>query len=637
MRPEVVDLPPLLKPHLLVERLDIEQFSEVRLHPVHQISVNILGRLLYLKARRKPILMRALVQQRAVALHVYQAAGTHKTAVALEKNRARDPLRALLILWLGVAEGEPNLADLTGCEKILNEFDARTQKRNILQTIVMRRFSTAPKSVALDIDANEVALRMPPGQSHRVLALSTAQFERDRVVVSECAFRPYALVHRTAAHDALDIRFVNVGKRFVICPFLELAFAHFAAKLRQMFAQRPHLLFVVLDWGLGHATRTFPLISQAAEMLGRGELSRVSVASSGAALDWLELHVGQSHPAVLCFEKPGADIRYSKYFKQLKLVQLLPTFLKSLRKEQIWCQSFCSAHGVSHIVSDNCYGGFFRDPSSPQDAVHSAIITHQLSPALPYLLRPLGRWIVHRWLAPFHEIWVPDWANARAGAKGGLMAGAMAAPLARDAGRTTFVGPLSRFDRGAGGAGAGPEEAAGAGARAVERKYTLVASVSGPAPHRGNMEAAARSIFLRDGRPAVIFAGQPSAPPEEQVEQNVTTIYNPSSRQIRAAFLEAEVLICRSGYTTLMDLTALGKTAILVPTPGQPEQLALAKRWSSEFGWRNMSQTELSSLPEQASSGRIPAQLKHPGKLAFPTDAHDVRLNFLQEFLHQTA
>jgi UDP-N-acetylglucosamine:LPS N-acetylglucosamine transferase len=40
--------------------------------------------------------------------------------------------------------------------------------------------------------------------------------------------------------------------------------------------------------------------------------------------------------------------------------------------------------------------------------------------------------------------------------------------------------------------------------------------------------------------------------------------------------LESELIISRSGYSTIMDLAALGKKAIFVPTPGQMEQEYLA-------------------------------------------------------------
>jgi predicted glycosyltransferase len=34
----------------------------------------------------------------------------------------------------------------------------------------------------------------------------------------------------------------------------------------------------------------------------------------------------------------------------------------------------------------------------------------------------------------------------------------------------------------------------------------------------------------------------------------------------------AELIVSRSGYTTLMDLAAIQRSALIIPTPGQPEQ-----------------------------------------------------------------
>jgi UDP-N-acetylglucosamine:LPS N-acetylglucosamine transferase len=40
--------------------------------------------------------------------------------------------------------------------------------------------------------------------------------------------------------------------------------------------------------------------------------------------------------------------------------------------------------------------------------------------------------------------------------------------------------------------------------------------------------------------------------------------------------MKAEFVISRSGYSTVMDIAALQKKSILVPTPGQTEQEYLA-------------------------------------------------------------
>ncbi|MFN8699531.1 MAG: glycosyltransferase, partial [Flavobacteriales bacterium] len=62
----------------------------------------------------------------------------------------------------------------------------------------------------------------------------------------------------------------------------------------------------------------------------------------------------------------------------------------------------------------------------------------------------------------------------------------------------------------------------------------------------------------------------------------------------------AKQIVCRSGYTTLMDLHALGRNAVLIPTPGQTEQEYLAAHFHDTFGWPVIRQerivTELPAL-----------------------------------------
>ena len=55
-----------------------------------------------------------------------------------------------------------------------------------------------------------------------------------------------------------------------------------------------------------------------------------------------------------------------------------------------------------------------------------------------------------------------------------------------------------------------------------------------------------------------------------------------NSRQLEQTFNESEIVLCRSGYTTIMDLVKLEKKAYFIPTPGQYEQEYLAKKLKEE-------------------------------------------------------
>ena len=51
-----------------------------------------------------------------------------------------------------------------------------------------------------------------------------------------------------------------------------------------------------------------------------------------------------------------------------------------------------------------------------------------------------------------------------------------------------------------------------------------------------------------------------------------------TSNELEQAFNESKVVLCRSGYTTIMDLAKLRKKAFFIPTPGQYEQEYLARK-----------------------------------------------------------
>ncbi|MCU0350857.1 MAG: glycosyltransferase, partial [Flavobacterium sp.] len=66
-------------------------------------------------------------------------------------------------------------------------------------------------------------------------------------------------------------------------------------------------------------------------------------------------------------------------------------------------------------------------------------------------------------------------------------------------------------------------------------------------------------------------------------QENQITFYNyMNSEQLEIAFNESDKIVCRSGYTTVMDLAHLGKKAFFIPTPGQYEQEYLARKYQRE-------------------------------------------------------
>ncbi len=55
----------------------------------------------------------------------------------------------------------------------------------------------------------------------------------------------------------------------------------------------------------------------------------------------------------------------------------------------------------------------------------------------------------------------------------------------------------------------------------------------------------------------------------------------------------AKHIICRSGYSSVMELLALKKSALFVPTPGQTEQEYLAEYYEKEGLFSHCTQDKL--------------------------------------------
>lgn len=55
-----------------------------------------------------------------------------------------------------------------------------------------------------------------------------------------------------------------------------------------------------------------------------------------------------------------------------------------------------------------------------------------------------------------------------------------------------------------------------------------------------------------------------------------------TSTELETVLNESEIVLSRSGYTSIMDLAKLEKKAFFIPTPGQFEQEYLAKKLEAE-------------------------------------------------------
>lgn len=303
-----------------------------------------------------------------------------------------------------------------------------------------------------------------------------------------------------------------------------------------------------MDWGLGHASRSVPLIRRM-----QAEGHQIILASSGRALAFWRDYF----PELKVLEKPGYRIRYSRFLPLTAgLVLKSSSFFKTIRDENVWLELQNRHEHFDEVYSDNCYGLYHQK-------INCTIITHQLMIKCP----PLFKWMegsLHKkiigWTNKFNRCWVPDYEGPN------NLSGDLSHKYALPA-NATFIGPLSRFQ--------------GMKIPVASNEYGLCAIVSGPEPQRSEFEKYCIERIKATGKKGVLLRGLPekSANMTQDLQLENIEVYNHLKDDLMLEkIMHSEQIICRSGYSTIMDLHVLGKKAIFIPTKGQTEQDYLWKK-----------------------------------------------------------
>jgi hypothetical protein len=243
----------------------------------------------------------------------------------------------------------------------------------------------------------------------------------------------------------------------------------------------------------------------------------------------------------------------------------LPAMILSVVREHKQVCKLVKLFGIRLVISDNRYGLYCRD-------AHTVIVTHQLSPVLPGLLSvfeyPLYL-VIRAFINRFDECWIPDLAGIRHNYSGKLSHRFTLPVNAR------FIGLLSRFDR-------VPADSSSS----RNPVYDLAVVMSGPEPQLGIFCKMVWQQAARLPVRTIIIGGMGEAPPETEKEDGtgeyVKWVPHLSREHFKAILENAGMIICRAGYSGISDLAILKRTALLVPTPGQPEQEYLARYLSDK-------------------------------------------------------
>ena len=273
------------------------------------------------------------------------------------------------------------------------------------------------------------------------------------------------------------------------------------------------------------------------------------VAADGPPLAFLQ----KEFPPLVFFRFRGKTVRYpEKGNMVLKMLAQAPSLFFSIWKEHKELKKMIFEVGASVVISDNRYGLWSKHAKT-------VFVTHQLFIRAPRAIKwvePAIERLNKFFIRKFDQCWVPDFMEPPG--LSGALSHKEAIPGVR------FIGALSRFSD------LSESDFKNPLPNDFNKAFSL-AIISGPEPQRSIFENILRALVEKSTQPVVFMLGKPGGELRQKTA-NAFFIDHATTAEFAWLIKNARLVICRSGYSTLMDLSVFGKKALLVSTPGQTEQ-----------------------------------------------------------------
>ncbi len=302
--------------------------------------------------------------------------------------------------------------------------------------------------------------------------------------------------------------------------------------------QSKKILVAPLSWGIGHASRCIPVIT---ELLKLGFTPIIATDSDAYVF------LKKEFSGLKFYRLPAYNIKYSTnaFWLPFKLFLQVPSVLKTIRKEHTIIQEIIKKENPVAVISDNRFGCWSR-------SVPSIYITHQvrvLSGFTTFLTSKIHQKIIKK----FDYCWIPDDKKLQ-------LSGKMSTVKRI---KKEYTGILSRFEL--------PE-------KLPKKKYDVLVLLSGPEPQRSILEKKLIDELSNSNKKVLFVRGVFLETAIDFHVKNIQFINYLLKDDLQKSILESDLILARSGYSTIMDLAVLGKKCFLIPTPNQTEQVYLAKR-----------------------------------------------------------
>jgi len=294
-----------------------------------------------------------------------------------------------------------------------------------------------------------------------------------------------------------------------------------------------------LNWGLGHATRCVPVINALIE----NGFTPI-IASDGSALQFLQ----KEFPSLERIVLPSYNISYAKNVK-FNLILKLPKILKAVKKERNIIENYIIKNNdVIGIISDNRFG-------VRSNKVPSVYITHQLKVLAgwsTFFITKIHQKIINQ----FDECWIPD--DKKFNFSGVLSIGKLKI-------NKKYLGVLSRFQL-----------------KKTQKVIDVLVILSGVEPQRTLLEEKLVQEFKNSQKKVVFVAGKIEQQQKISIINRIRYYNFMLSNELENTINQSKLVICRSGYSSVMDLVILQKKVFFIPTKHQNEQEYLARYLSEK-------------------------------------------------------
>jgi uncharacterized protein (TIGR00661 family) len=303
------------------------------------------------------------------------------------------------------------------------------------------------------------------------------------------------------------------------------------------------IIYGVCSWGLGHATRSLPVIRKLIR-----EKHTLTVISNGRSLELLKKELGDDASYADIPDYPMLLSENTRQFLAKSMVYW-PVFIKRIEDGLSELQKILAKKQYDCIISDARYDMYSKK-------IPSFFISHQMRIMNPLQIKMFERAMERFNLFFFKRyvgVMVPDY-------KENNLSGDLSHNLSRiDENKIHYVGVLSDFKK-----------------RPMNKNIDYLISISGPEPQRSFLEETLASQAADLPGNVVMTLGK--AEKYSITKKNRLTTYSFVTKELREELLnKSKLVISRSGYSTIMDVAVVGIKALFIPTPGQIEQEYLSK------------------------------------------------------------